>query len=89
VQKSVASFYRGKGCSACLNTGYYGRVGIYELLLITDEIRSLILAKADANKIKSKAISTGMLTLREEGIKKVIAGTTTTEEILRVTHDEI
>lgn len=82
-------FYRGKGCSVCLNTGYYGRAGIYELLLITDEIRSLILAKADANTIKSKATSKGMLTLREEGIKKILSGVTTTEEILRVTHDEM
>ncbi len=89
VKGSVEFFYRGKGCPACLNTGYYGRVGIYELLLITDEIRSLILAKADANKIKAKAASAGMLTLREEGIKKIIEGSTTTEEILRVTHDEI
>ncbi|MBI3358912.1 MAG: type II secretion system ATPase GspE [Nitrospirae bacterium] len=88
-EEKMEFFYRGKGCPACLNTGYYGRVGIYELLLITDEIRHLILAKADANKIKSKAMSSGMLTLREEGIKKVIAGITTTEEILRVTHDEI
>ena len=89
VASKVEFFYRGKGCPACLNTGFYGRVGIYELLLITDQIRSLILAKADANKIKSHAISVGMLTLREEGIKKVIAGTTTTDEIRRVTHDEI
>jgi general secretion pathway protein E len=82
-------FYRGKGCPVCLQTGYYGRVGIYELLLITDEIRSLILAKTDANQIKAKAISNGLLTLREEGIKKIIEGATTTEEILRVTHDEL
>ncbi len=89
IKTKVALFYKGKGCTACLNTGFYGRVGIYELLLITDEIRSLILAKTDANQIKAKATSSGMLTLREEGIKKVIEGLTTTEEILRVTHDEI
>jgi len=89
IKTKVVSFYRGKGCPACLNTGFYGRVGIYELLLITDEIRSLILGKVDANRIKAKATSTGMLTLREEGIKKIVDGVTTTEEILRVTHDEI
>jgi general secretion pathway protein E len=89
VKTKIEHFYRGDGCAACMNTGYFGRVGIYELLLITDEIRSLVLAKADANQIKAKAISKGMLTLREEGIAKVIAGETTTEEILRVTHDEI
>jgi general secretion pathway protein E len=89
IKTKIALFYKGKGCTACLNTGFYGRVGIYELLLITDEIRSLILAKTDANQIKAKATAGGMLTLREEGIKKVIEGLTTTEEILRVTHDEI
>ena len=89
VKTNIESFCRGKGCSVCLNTGYYGRVGIYELLLITDEIRSLILAKTDANQIKAKATSAGMLTLREEGIQKIIEGLTTTEEIMRVTHDEI
>jgi len=89
VKTNIESFFRGKGCSVCLNTGYYGRVGIYELLLITDEIRSLILAKTDANQIKAKATSAGMLTLREEGIQKIIEGLTTTEEIMRVTHDEI
>ncbi len=89
IKAKVPSFYKGKGCPACLTTGYYGRLGIYELLLITDEIRSLILAKADANTIKAKATSAGMLTLREEGIKKIIEGSTTTEEILRVTHDEV
>ncbi|MEK7286005.1 MAG: type II secretion system ATPase GspE [Nitrospirota bacterium] len=89
VKQKVAVFYRTVGCPACMNTGYRGRIGIYELLLMTDEIRSLVLAKADASQIKAKSASRGMLTLREEGIAKVIAGETTTEEILRVTHDEL
>ena len=88
-KKKVEQFYRAVGCASCMNTGYHGRIGIYELLMITDEIRSLVLAKADASQIKAKAVSKGMLTLREEGIAKMMAGETTTEEILRVTHDEI
>ncbi len=89
VKTAVLSFYRGKGCATCMNTGYRGRMGIYELLLINDEIRALILAKVDSNQIKAKAVLNGMLTLREEGARKVIAGLTTTEEVLRVTHQDL
>ena len=81
-------FFRGAGCPACMQTGFHGRMGIFEMLLIDDEIRSLVLSKVDASQIKSKATSKGMLTLREAGIKKIMEGMTTTEEVFRVTQDE-
>jgi general secretion pathway protein E len=81
--------YRGDGCSDCAQTGYRGRTGIYELLLLNDEIRRLIVAKADAAAIKQAAVANDMSTLREEGAAKVLAGVTTTEEVVRITQQEI
>jgi general secretion pathway protein E len=76
--------YRGKGCKACLDTGYRGRTGIYELLPVTNEIRKAILTHAEANQLKEIALSEGMRTLLEDGIQKAIDGITTLEEVLRV-----
>jgi len=78
-------FYRGKGCKRCNNTGYKGRIGIYETLENTDEISKLILAKADGKIIKKQAISEGMLTIAEDGFIKAKNGITTIEEVMRVT----
>jgi general secretion pathway protein E len=89
LREVISPFYKGAGCPACMQTGFHGRAGLFEMLLVDDEIRTLILSKADASQIKSKAVSKGMLTLREEGIRKVLDGQTTTEEVLRVTQDEI
>jgi general secretion pathway protein E len=83
------TFYRGTGCAACAQTGYKGRSGIYELLLMEDEIRRLISAKVDSNLIKQQAIAKGMTTLRDEGAAKVLQGLTTTEEVLRITQHAI
>ncbi|MCI0529941.1 MAG: type II secretion system ATPase GspE [Nitrospira sp.] len=83
------TFYRGQGCASCINTGYRGRTGIYEILVLDDEIRNLILSKTDANTIKNRAVEKGMTTLKQDGAVKVIRGVTTTEEVLRVTQDEI
>ncbi|MEO5657555.1 MAG: type II secretion system ATPase GspE, partial [Nitrospiria bacterium] len=80
--------YRAGGCGECLTTGYRGRTGIYEILVMDDELRALILAKADANTIKTQAIKGGMATLREDGARKVLDGVTTTEEVLRVTAED-
>ena len=77
--------YHGKGCKACSNTGFRGRCGIYELLVIDDNIRELVLKKSTAQIICDQARKTGMRTLREDGWDKVIKGITTVEEILRVT----
>lgn len=76
--------YRGKGCDKCINTGYLGRTGIYELLPVTNDIRKLIMEHADAVQIKEKAISNGMKTLLQDGIEKALQGITTLEEVLRV-----
>jgi general secretion pathway protein E len=84
-----ATSFRAVGCPDCLTTGYRGRTGIYEILVIDDEVRALILAKADANAIKARAIEHGMTTLRDDGAGKVFAGVTTTEEVLRVTAEDI
>jgi general secretion pathway protein E len=83
------TLYRGLGCDHCMKTGYRGRTGIYEILLVDDEIRHLVLSKTDANTIRDTAMKKGMLTLRQDGARKVVAGHTTTEEVLRVTQEEI
>ena len=80
--------YEGKGCDECSNTGYRGKVGIFELLVINDDIRRLILQKTSANIIKEKAREHGMITLREDGWSKVKQGVTTISEVLRVTLEE-
>ncbi|MCH8156525.1 MAG: type II secretion system ATPase GspE [Nitrospinae bacterium] len=77
--------YHGKGCKRCSQTGFRGRIGIYELLIVDDGTRQLILNKATAHMIRDLAREKGMVTLREDGWKKVAAGITTVEEVLRVT----
>ncbi|MDD5434108.1 MAG: type II secretion system ATPase GspE [Nitrospira sp.] len=77
------------GCDKCLQTGYRGRTGIYELLLINDEIRNLILQNVNSQVIKNKSIECGMKTLRVDGAAKVLAGITSIEEVLRVTQEDI
>jgi general secretion pathway protein E len=78
--------YRGKGCPECLNTGYRGRTGIFELMLFDESLQTMVLKTSDANTIKQKAITQGMATLRENGAQKVLEGVTTIEEVFRVTH---
>jgi type IV pilus assembly protein PilB len=76
---------RGKGCEKCNNTGYKGRVGLYEVMEITEEIRELVLVGASALELRRKAVEEGMLTLRNSGLRKVKEGVTTIEEIVRET----
>ncbi len=78
-------FFRSSGCDACQQIGYRGRTGIYELLHLTDEIRELLMAGADASSIRHSAQKAGMLSLRQDGLKKARAGETSLEEVLRVT----
>jgi len=78
--------FRGKGCAHCNDTGYRGRTGIYELLVIGDEVRQLILSHTSTQEIRKRAIQLGMTTLRQDGWDKVLKGITTVEEIIRVTH---
>jgi len=78
--------YQGRGCPACLDTGYKGRTGIFELMILDEPVRNLILKTSDANAIKRKAVEQGMLTLRQDGAQKVLGGITTIEEVFRVTY---
>jgi type IV pilus assembly protein PilB len=81
----TAKAYKGRGCATCGNKGYKGRVGLYEVLEVTDELRELILVGASALEIKRKAIEQGMISLRRSGLIKVAAGMTTLEEVIRET----
>ena len=81
--------YRAVGCPECNQKGYSGRTGIYELLVVTEELRAVVTGGADAGVIKRHAIGEGMLTLRDDGLQKAIAGLTTLDEVLRVTQDDV
>ena len=79
------TFYRKKGCNLCMQTGFRGRTAIFEIMIVDDEIKRLILKTSDANQINELAIKQGMITLQKDGIYKVMNGITTAEEVLRVT----
>ncbi|MCG8633946.1 MAG: type II secretion system ATPase GspE [Desulfobacterales bacterium] len=79
--------FRPKGCPDCFNTGYSGRQAIFEILDLDDDLRSLILATSDANKIREAALEKGMITLRKDGMNKVLKGITSIREVLRVTQE--
>jgi general secretion pathway protein E len=79
----------GAGCSQCKRTGYRGRTGIHELLVVDDEIRALVMKNGDAATIRRAATARGMNTLREDGADKVVDGVTTIEEVLRVTQEDL
>ncbi len=81
----ASEVYRAVGCEKCFHTGYRGRVGIYELMLMGQELKSLILKSYDANRIMEEARKLNMVSLRQAGIQKVLMGVTTIEEVLRVT----
>ncbi len=81
-------FVKGKGCQICKGTGYKGRTGIFELMIPNDFIRELIIAKSSAIAIREAAIDSGMRTLRQDGIRKVLEGTTSVEEVFRATQEE-
>jgi general secretion pathway protein E len=78
-------FYEGEGCSECHNTGFKGRIGIFEYLSIDNEIRKEVMANSDADRIKRVAVEKGLVTLRQDGWRKVKEGVTTIREVLRVT----
>ena len=80
-----SDFYEGKGCEACRFTGYKGRTGIYEILIVTEPIRDLILKRASSQEIKQKAVEEGMRSLRHDGLLKVCQGITTITEVMRIT----
>jgi general secretion pathway protein E len=85
----IKPLYRAVGCENCLGTGYRGRTGIFELLVLDDDIRSLILKNYDTTTIKKTATKKGMLTLRQDGASKVLKGVSTIEEVVRVTQEDV
>jgi general secretion pathway protein E len=80
---------RRVGCEQCLKTGYIGRTGIYELLLVTDRIRAMVLNRSDSTTIRRAGVEEGMDALRDDGVRKVLDGTTTPEEVLRATEQDV
>ncbi|MCX7966728.1 MAG: GspE/PulE family protein [Syntrophorhabdaceae bacterium] len=83
--KEQVTFYRGKGCPACRNTGYKGRVGAFEVLIVDDDIRELVIKKASSEEIKNKALENGMTLIKDDAIRKAILGITTIEEAMTLT----
>jgi len=79
------TFYRKKGCNFCMHTGFRGRTGIFEILVVDDEFKKLVLKTSDANQLNEQALKQGMITLQKDGILKAMKGITTIEEVLRVT----
>jgi general secretion pathway protein E/type IV pilus assembly protein PilB len=88
-ENSDWSLYRGTGCRACRNVGYRGRLGIFELLVATDQIRHMTVDRVSATVILKQALSDGMMTLRQDGWRKVLSGQTTVSEVLRVTKGDL
>ena len=84
-QLQDAAIYRAKGCENCFHTGYKGRKGIFEMMVLDSGLKSFILKTFDSNQIKNEALNRNMLTLRQDGINKVLSGISTIEEVLRVT----
>jgi general secretion pathway protein E len=81
--------YRPVGCDACNSTGYHGRLGIYELMILDDEIRQLVLKNVDSGTIKKQAVQKGMRTLIEDGARKVVSGQTSVAEVLSVIQEDL
>jgi type IV pilus assembly protein PilB len=78
-------FYRGRGCEVCNNTGYKGRVGLYELMIMNDDLREMVIRNASTDDLRDKARGYGMITLRDAGMAAVYGGTTTVDEVVRET----
>ncbi len=84
---ATVKFYRGKGCAECGNSGYFGRIGIFETLPVSEKVASLVLQRADSGTIEKEAILEGMITMKQDGYLKVLQGVTTVEEVLRVAQE--
>jgi type IV pilus assembly protein PilB len=84
-ESRTLKLFKGRGCERCSNTGYKGRVGLYEVLEIEDEMREMILSGASAFELRQKAVQNGMMTLRGSGLQKIRDGMTTLDEVVRET----
>ena len=81
--EELTEYYQGQGCNLCANTGYLGRTGVHEIMTISDEIRRRLLRGDSASDIKQQALSDGMISMRQDGMKKVKLGITTPQEVMR------
>jgi general secretion pathway protein E len=81
------TLHQPQGCDECRGTGFFGRTSIFETMILSDEIRRLVLRHAEANELQRAAVAEGMRTMYDDGMIKAIAGETTVEEVLRVTRD--
>jgi len=86
-QSQEIQLYHPKGCEQCNDTGYFGRSSLTEVLVVTDEIRRLILKRAESQELHRAAVKEGMRTMYDDGMAKALDGLTTVEEVLRVTRD--
>ncbi len=89
MDREITTAYHGTGCVKCRQTGYYGRVGLFELMLVDDEVRRLVQSRANASEIRVAGMNRGMSILRKDGIEKIQAGITTIDEVLRVSQRAI
>lgn len=88
LDMEAKELFKGKGCNACKSTGYKGRIGIFELLIVNEDIKKMIVDNASSDSIKKKAIDMGMRTLRDDGLAKVLEGITTADEVIKATQEE-
>ena len=88
-QAGSAKLFRGAGCGTCKKSGYKGRKGIFEMFVLTDEIRNMIFEKTSSHVLRQRARELGMRTLREDGVRKILAGVTTMEEVMSVTMADV
>lgn len=87
MESEIFNLYRGKGCPKCNNTGFYGRIGVYEIFSISNAIENLIIHRSSSAELQEEAIKEGMVTMRQDGFLKALAGITTIQEIVRTTTD--
>ena len=86
--KTKYEFYKGEGCEECKDTGYRGRIGIFELMIMNDKLRELVLKNASTAELNQEALKQGMISLRDDGVQKILQGITTLEEVLRATTED-
>ncbi|RLC33795.1 MAG: type II secretion system protein GspE, partial [Candidatus Nealsonbacteria bacterium] len=87
AHKKGFRLYRGKGCKLCNQTGYEGRIGIFEVLEMTEKIRQLVMKRANSDEIRQEALAAGMTSMLDDGLNKVVKGVTSIEEVVRVTKE--